>query len=102
MKFETGTGWQRHIDGTNARLSEQEKLRSIRKDIEILCRRAREDASILGFRIDVIEATDIGTLGDWLTFRKETADIIRSVAPQPPDLETLIKAWRIQVRRTTS
>lgn len=99
MGFEMGTGWQRHIDGTNERLSDQEKLRSIREDIEILCQRAREHASISEFRIDFIEATDIGTHGDWLTFRRVTADIIRSIAPKPPDLETLTKAWCDRVQR---
>ena len=93
MGFAGGTGWQRHLDGTNAKLTPEDKLRSIVEDIEFLSENARQKANIHDFRIHMIEATDIGTHGDWPTFCFTVANIIRSVVPEPPGIDNLVAAW---------
>ncbi len=93
LGFPPRTGWPRHLDGTNERLSEQDKLRSIREDIALLSKCARERADIREFRITMIETTDIGTHGHWGTFLKVTADLLRSIIPIPPTLEMVERKW---------
>ena len=55
-------------------------------------------ADIHDFRIDLIESTDIGTYGDWETFCLETAEIIRSIVPQPPSLKEYLNCFGINYK----
>ena len=41
----------------------------------------------------MIETTDIGTHGHWGTFLEVTAELLRSIVPSPPGLETIEKSW---------